>query len=123
MPEPMRTSTRPSTSSAINASRTDGLDTPSCRARSRSGGSRCPAVYSPERTSERIWSAICRYSRRGSILWMGMVEGRAVFAGAMRAGSLRACVAKQNTPIWSSGLTNFAARFAKMSAYMMKGIA
>ena len=38
MPEPMRTSTSPSTSSAISASRTDGRDTPSCLARSRSGG-------------------------------------------------------------------------------------
>jgi hypothetical protein len=32
-------------------------------------------------------------------------------------------VAKQNTAIWSSGLTNFAARFVKMSAEKMKGIA
>ena len=42
MPEPIRTSTMPSTSSAISASRTDGRDTPSWRARSRSGGSRAP---------------------------------------------------------------------------------
>ena len=49
MPDPMRTSTRPSTSSAISASRTDGLETPSCLARSRSGGSRAPAGNSPER--------------------------------------------------------------------------
>ncbi len=42
MPDPIRTSTRPSTSSAISASRTDGRDTPSCFARSRSGGSRAP---------------------------------------------------------------------------------
>jgi hypothetical protein len=52
---------------------------------------------------------------------MGMVESRA--AGAFAAGSLQDIVAKQNTLIWSSGLTNFAVRFAKMSAYMMKGIA
>ena len=51
MPEPMRTSTRPSTSSAISASRTDGRDTPSCFARSRSGGSRAPGGNSPERIS------------------------------------------------------------------------
>jgi hypothetical protein len=54
---------------------------------------------------------------------MGMVESRAVFAGAFAEGSLQDIVAKQNTPIWSSGLTNFAARFVKMSASMMKGIA
>ena len=48
MPEPMRTSTRPSTSSAISASRTDGRDTPSCLARSRSGGRRAPAPNSPD---------------------------------------------------------------------------
>jgi hypothetical protein len=46
-------------------------------------------VYSPDRTSERIWSAICRYSRRGSILWMGMVESRAVFADAMARGCFK----------------------------------
>ena len=40
MPDPIRTSTSPSTSSAISASRTLGRDTPSCFARSRSGGSR-----------------------------------------------------------------------------------
>ena len=74
MPEPMRTSTRPSTSSAISASRTDGRDTPSCFARSRSGGSRAPAENSPDAISVRIWSAICRYRRRGSMLWNGMAE-------------------------------------------------
>ena len=47
MPEPMRTSTQPSTSSAISASRTDGRLTPSWRARSRSAGSRLPAANSP----------------------------------------------------------------------------
>ncbi len=41
-PEPLRTSTRPSTSSAISASRTDGRDTPNCSARSRSAGRRVP---------------------------------------------------------------------------------
>jgi hypothetical protein len=60
MPEPMRTSTSPSTSSAMSASRTDGRDTPSCFARSRSGGRRAPAENSPERIRPRIWSAICR---------------------------------------------------------------
>src|SRR6185437_6789380 len=72
----MRTSTRPSTSSAISASRTEGLETPSWRARSRSGGSRAPAVYSPLLISARIWSAIWRYSRRGSMLWKGIGAGR-----------------------------------------------
>ena len=43
----MRTSTSPSTSSAISASRTDGRETPSCFARSRSGGRRAPAENSP----------------------------------------------------------------------------
>jgi hypothetical protein len=42
---------------------------------------------------------------------MGMVESRAVFAGAIAAGLLQDIVAKQNTLIWSSGLTNFALRF------------
>jgi hypothetical protein len=27
-------------------------------------------------TSARIWSAICRYRRRGSMLWNGMEDGR-----------------------------------------------
>jgi len=53
---------------------------------------------------------------------MGMVESRAVFAGAFGEGLLQD-VAKQNTPIWSSGLTNFAVRFAKMRLHTMKGIA
>src|SRR5437870_5189570 len=53
MPEPMRTSTRPSTSSAISASRTDGRETPSCSARSRSGGKRVPTAYSPRSTRPR----------------------------------------------------------------------
>jgi hypothetical protein len=39
-PEPVRTSTQPSTSSAISASRTEGRLTPSCLARSRSAGNR-----------------------------------------------------------------------------------
>jgi len=47
MPDPIRTSTSPSTSSAISASRTDGRDTPSSRARSRSGGNRAPGANSP----------------------------------------------------------------------------
>jgi hypothetical protein len=54
---------------------------------------------------------------------MGMVESRAVFAGAFGEGLLQDIVAKQNTPIWSSGLTNFAFRFAKMRPHTMKGIA
>jgi hypothetical protein len=54
---------------------------------------------------------------------MGMVESRAMFAGAFGESLLQDIVAKQNTPIWSSGLTNFAAHFVKMSAYTMKGIA
>ena len=33
---------------------------------------RDPARNSPARMSSRIWSAICRYSRRGSMLWNGM---------------------------------------------------
>ena len=39
--------TRPSTSSAISASRTVGRDTFNCSARSRSVGSRLPTAYSP----------------------------------------------------------------------------
>jgi hypothetical protein len=54
---------------------------------------------------------------------MGMVESRAVFAGAFAEGLLQDIVAKQNTPIWSSGLTNFRVRFAKMRRHTMKGIA
>src|SRR5437867_8190870 len=72
MPEPPRTSTRPSTSSAISASRTEGRETPSFAARSRSVGSRVPTGNSPALISARNWSAICRYSRRGSMLWIGM---------------------------------------------------
>jgi hypothetical protein len=53
---------------------------------------------------------------------MGMVESRAV-CWRDGGGSLQDIVAKQNTPIWSSGLTNFAVRFAKMRRHMMKGIA
>jgi hypothetical protein len=54
---------------------------------------------------------------------MGMVESRTVFAGAFGERLLQDRVAKQNTPIWSSGLTNFAVRFAKMCRHTMKGIA
>jgi hypothetical protein len=54
---------------------------------------------------------------------MGMVEGRAVFAGAFAGSRFKTFVAKQNTPIWSSGLTNFAVRFVKISASIVKGIA
>ncbi len=74
-PDPMRTSTQPSTSSAINASRTDGRDTPSFSARSRSGGKRAPTGNSPASISKRSWSAIWRYKRRGSMVWIGMVGG------------------------------------------------
>ena len=56
-------------------SRTDGRETPSCRARSRSGGNREPAGNSPLLIRPRIWSAICRYNRRGSMLWNGMGGG------------------------------------------------
>jgi hypothetical protein len=42
---------------------------------------------------------------------MGMVESRAAFAGAFAEVVLQDIVAKQDTPIWSSGLTNFAALF------------
>jgi hypothetical protein len=54
---------------------------------------------------------------------MGMVESRAVFAGAFAEGSLQDIVAKQNTPIWSSGLTNLRPALLKCWASMMKGIA
>jgi hypothetical protein len=47
MPEPTRIRTRPSTSSAINASRTVGRDTFNCSAISRSVGSFEPTAYSP----------------------------------------------------------------------------
>jgi len=66
-PEPVRTSTQLSTSSAISASRTDGRLTPSCWARSRSAGRRSPAANSPLAMSARNCSAICRYRRCGSI--------------------------------------------------------
>ena len=58
MPEPMRTPTTPSISSTISGSRTEGRETPSCSARSRSGGSCAPAAYSPRSSSPRSWSAI-----------------------------------------------------------------
>ena len=70
-PEPVRTSTQPSTSRAIRASRTEGRLTPSCLARSRSAGKRLPAVNSPLQMSERNCSAICRYRRLGSTVCRG----------------------------------------------------
>jgi hypothetical protein len=52
-----------------------------------------------------------------------MVEKPRLVRRRVWRGVLQVIVAKQNTPIWSSGLTNFAARLGKMSAYRMKGIA
>jgi hypothetical protein len=63
------------TSSAISASRTDGRDTPSCLARSRSGrkSARRAGIRPSDQTANLL--AICRYSRRGSMLWNGMANG------------------------------------------------
>src|SRR5438477_5013012 len=57
----------------MSASRTDGRLTPSCFARSRSGGRRSPASYSPFSMSAAIWSAICRYRRRFSTVCSGIL--------------------------------------------------
>jgi hypothetical protein len=60
MPDPTLMLMRPSTSSAMSASRTLGLDTDMASARSRSDGSRLPTGNSPELIRPRICSAICR---------------------------------------------------------------
>ena len=53
-------STRPSSSSALSASRSDVRETPSLRASSRSPGSRCPAANSPAsmRLPDRLGDAL-----------------------------------------------------------------
>ena len=53
IPEPGRTSTYPSTSKAISASRMEGRETPNCFASSRSAGRRLPVENSPAAISDR----------------------------------------------------------------------
>ena len=63
MPEPIRTSTRPCTSSAMMASRTAVRLTEKRSASARSDGRRVPGGNSPSRTSSTIFSASSRYER------------------------------------------------------------
>src|SRR4029453_12096263 len=113
MPDPMRTSTSPSTSSAINASRTEGLDTPSCFARSRSGGNRAPAGNSPLLISGRIWSAVSRQKLVGDLpvkaARLDAMErhGRTPRAKCGQEPADEGVQGYLSHRNWSSGITNF----------------
>ena len=123
MPEPMRTSTKPSTSSAIKrfAHRGPGYaELPGQIALRRQP---LPGLVfaRPDERADLVGDLPIQPAGLDTLEWAW--SKAAPFGPHEASKALRDSVAKQNTPIWSSGLTNFAVPFAKMRSHTLKGIA